>query len=68
VKTFWMVVRRADGARTPVVEHLSLDEAVTEAHRLAEKSPGVSFVVLQAMGEVIGTARVDVAEIPMEQP
>lgn len=46
-KPFWLVW--AEGGGVPTCKHQSLDLARNEAHRLAKKCPGTSFVVLLAV-------------------
>ena len=48
---FWMVY--GVGQREPTRQHLSREQADTEAKRLARAYPGIAFVVLQAVCAVI---------------
>jgi len=47
-ETFWMVL----GNGRPVVKHGSIDQAKSEAERLAKMNPGEEFYVLQATHRV----------------
>lgn len=48
---FWMVY--GIGRDAPTVRHGSVDEATSEAKRLARANPGTTFVILEAVGAVV---------------
>ncbi len=50
-RRFFMVWR--DGGSAPTFQHTTRDSAVTEAVRLAEKSPGVKFYIMESVEHVI---------------
>ena len=45
---FWMVY--GIGQRAPAAQHWTKDDAEAEARRLASQHPGITFVVLSAVG------------------
>lgn len=56
MKPFWMVY--GIGQRGPTYQHGSEGSALREAERLAEISPGTTFVVLEAT-QAVRTRRLD---------
>ncbi|PXW50709.1 hypothetical protein [Methylobacterium sp. B4] len=56
MKPFWMVY--GVGQRGPTYQHDSEGSALREAERLAESSPGTTFVVLEAT-QAVRTRRLD---------
>ena len=56
MKPFWMVYGL--GQRGPTYQHDSEGSALREAERLAEVSPGTTFVVLEAT-QAVRTRRLD---------
>lgn len=55
-RCFWMVWR--EGTSAPLVKHPDRASAYNEACRLAERHPGHRFIVLEAIGDVLGTVLV----------
>lgn len=48
MKPYYYVLNKTHGA--PTFQHKTLEEATTEAERLAEKHPGTAFEILQCLG------------------
>lgn len=57
VTPFWMVLR--EGGSHPVVKHDSLEDAHTEAMRLAKDVPGSDFFVLKCIHALRGHVHVE---------
>lgn len=51
IKDFYLVW--SDGAGVPTVKHPTVEEAITEAKRLARYSPGLKFHVLGLIGTAV---------------
>ena len=49
LETFWMVYGQGQGCGAPTKEHGTEALAKTEAARLANLNPGITYVVLQAV-------------------
>lgn len=65
VERYWMV--HGIGMRMPTVKHFSREKARNEAQRLARESPGVTFVVLEAI-QAFKIDQVPVRQVPIAEP
>ena len=63
-KVFYMIHRT--GTYWTSVRHATLEEALTEAKRLAGKNPGGEFCVLKAVCKVQAKVEVEITTIPGE--
>lgn len=59
MKKFWMVWNSQRSHNMPSVQHHTLAAARAEADRLSKTTPGITFIVLEAIYELQGTVVVD---------